>query len=102
MSRYQPIHEVQDESRLASMRAALARGETLPPIVVCGDVALSGTHRLAAWDAEGVEPVAVEVTDDEYRDAVTVIGLDPDWDDVRDYDELVDALRDVTDLGSAK
>ena len=102
MSRYQPIHGIENKAKLASMLAALARGETLPPIVACGEIALSGTHRLAAWETSGVEPQAAQVTADEYRNAMTALGLDPDWDVIRDYTELVDALRQITDLGAAQ
>lgn len=75
---YQAPHEVRDAVKLAAMVDALRRGESLPPVVVepNGVRAITGSHRLAAWAALGMEPDALELTDDQYRAACEYYGVE--------------------------
>lgn len=52
---YQPPHEVRDQSKLSAMVEILKNGGEPPPVLVCGDRAYSGSHRLAAWEITGME-----------------------------------------------
>lgn len=90
---YRPPHEVTDTAKVKAMVAALERGETLPPVIVCGEIAFSGSHRLAAWKHLGLAPEAVEIEDAEYCAAMEALDLDPLYDECHDLDDLVTALR---------
>jgi hypothetical protein len=95
---YQAPHQVRDKAKLAEMIKTLKNGGTLPPVVVCGEIAYTGSHRLAAWAACGIDADAVEIEDADYVAAMELLDLDPMYDDPRDYNELCDALyRVVTD-----
>lgn len=100
---YQAPHEVRDTAHLARMIESLRNGKSLPPILVCGGTAFSGSHRLEAWRSEGVAGAVVEITDEEYCDAMRAIGLDPVYDHLTEYDDFWDALRaNGVDLGAAE
>ena len=86
---YQPPHEVRERNKLAGMIRALRRGESLPPVLVCGDNALSGSHRLVAWEKMGVEADVVEMSDEEYCETMTELGLDPMYDNIVDYEDFL-------------
>lgn len=70
--RYQPFHGVQDQDKLESLVASMAaNGWVGDPIVVDGEDALTGSHRLAAaeivndrWEAgDDVQFVEIETVD---------------------------------------
>ena len=61
---YQPPHEVRDQGKLNALVEILKNGGELPPVLVCGDRAYSGSHRLAAWELMDVEPSVVEEATD--------------------------------------
>ena len=48
-SMYNPIHEPYDKDKLDSMVAEILDGNDMPPILVDGDNALTGSHRIAAY-----------------------------------------------------
>jgi len=99
MSWYRPPHEVRDTEKLDAMIASLEAGGSLPPVVVIenGYAALTGSHRLAAWEALGMEPDVVEVTEEEYT-AASMLYADEvlTVDEIDDFGEFCDALLEVT------
>ena len=95
---YEPRHDVTDSKKLQRLIDALERGERLPPVVVQGEIALTGVHRLAAYKALNMAPDVVEVSDDEYRAALIELGLDEDAtvDEIWDLDLFLETLHSLT------
>ena len=98
---YHPPHEVRDTEKLQSMIDALEAGQELPPIVVTGDFAITGSHRIEAWYQAGQRPRVVEISDAEYAEAMEYLDLDPIWDEA-DHNELCEALYEITDRPELK
>lgn len=72
-----PYHEVRDHKKVAQLMDAMKlRGWQGPPIVVEGDQALTGVHRLAAWRALGFPDFDIPTI--ELHDVFTEAGLDMD------------------------
>ncbi len=92
---YNPPHEVREPGKLASMVETLMSGGELPPIIVCGEQALSGSHRLAAWSACDMEPDVIEIDESDLACAMAQCGLDPMYDEIDDYSELCRWLHDA-------
>ncbi len=92
---YTAPHNVTDQGKLESMINHLSNGGELPPIVVCGDQAYSGSHRLAAWAHMGIEADVIELDDDDYCLIMANLDLDPSTDDVYDFDIFVNAAQDL-------
>ena len=100
---YRPPQVDIDEACLAQMIEHLRGGHSLPPIIVCGEIAFSGSHRLEAWHSEDIEPPTVEISDSDYCDAMRTLGLDPVYDQLNNYDDFCDALRaNGVELGNAE
>lgn len=112
MTYFNPPHEARDEAKLQSMIAALENGRELPPVVVYGQDAYTGSHRIAAWSACEMDAQVVELTDEEFASArATMNGYD-DLDftnpddvefyhkycntDIYDYNEFCEALLKVS------
>jgi hypothetical protein len=78
MKTYNPPHSPTDAAKLATMVEQIVFGHDLPPIVVSGETALTGSHRIAAYmRAERDERVerdlvipAVEVSDIDVKRAL--------------------------------
>ena len=85
---YQPPHYYTDPAKLAAMVAVLNAGLDLPPILVCGEIAYSGSHRLAAYDAVGRQIPTREITEEQVAAAMLACGLDPGYDTISDYEEF--------------
>lgn len=85
-------HAPEDRTKLAGMIRTLRSGGSLPPILWDGDGAYEGSHRLAAYEAVGMEPELIQVDDEMLNRAADHLGQDVgmiDW-----YDEIaVDALH---------
>ena len=92
---YQPPHEVRDQGKLNAMVEILKNGGELPPVLVCGDRAYSGSHRLAAWEMMDVEPSVVEMDDAEYCEVMTGLGLDPMYDEAEDFEEFLNVAQSL-------
>lgn len=90
---YQPPHEVRDQGKLNAMTEVLKNGGELPPVLVCGDRAYSGSHRLAAWELMGLEPSVVEIDDAEYCEVMEALDLDPMYDEASDLEEFLVAAQ---------
>ena len=93
--RYQAPHEVRDQDKLESMIKTLEAGQQLPPIIVCGEIAYSGSHRLAAWEALDMEPEVIEIDDEDVAAGMTEMGLEPGYDEIDRFDEFEIALAQL-------
>ena len=86
---YEPPNPVNDEAKVDGMIETLRAGGSLPPIVVCGEKAWTGSHRLAAYKAEEIyveDSMIIELDLDEESKILREMG--DDWDS---YDDFVDA-----------
>ena len=50
MKHYNPPHPPTDKAKTLAMVEAIRQGQSLPPIVINGDNALTGSHRIAAYE----------------------------------------------------
>jgi len=89
---YQAPHEVRDNKKLENMIESLKAGKSLPAVIVCGEVAFSGSHRLAAYDALDLEADVFEIEDEDIQAAMEHMGLDPMYDQINRFDDFVDSL----------
>lgn len=96
MTHYEAPHEVRDAAKLQSMIDTLNAGGQLPPVVVCGSRAFTGSHRLEAWDVCGVQAETIEISGEDYKAALAKMGMDWETDEVRDYTDFCIALYKVT------
>lgn len=99
---YQPYHEVRDLMKLTALVESMAKdGWVGGPIVIQGEQAITGSHRLAAaalvmdrWERDE-DVVEVHVETVEFRDLFEDAGLDLDEvarDANYDMTEIVNAL----------
>lgn len=77
------------------MISALRDGRSLPPILVCGEIAYSGSHRIAAWDQLEIDPDVIELEDDEVATIMVKIGLEPGYDEVTDFERFEEFAKDL-------
>lgn len=95
---YQAPHEPRDQEKLKRMMGILKSGKSLPPIIVCGEIAFSGSHRLAAYEAMGYEmsqvPV-ISISENDIESAMRHIGLDPMYDAIDNYNEFEETLVEL-------
>jgi hypothetical protein len=111
MTTYHPPHDAQDEAKLAALMAVLQRGEDLPPIVVHGITAFTGSHRheaylrawaLAdnldeAWENVPAEIPVVEMSDEDYAAMCEELGVGlGDHDQCGDYNAIAAAIYQTT------
>lgn len=112
MTNFNPPHEVKDKAKLQSMIDTLENGGQLPPVVVYGNDAYTGSHRIAAWDACEMDTQAIELTDQEFilaramMNGVDDLDLnDPDdmdfyhkhlCQEIYDYDAFLEAVLKVS------
>ena len=87
---FEPYHEVREPAKVRAMVRSLEAGEELPPIIVMGDKALSGVHRLAAWKIAEETPDVIEIDDADYVAAMESKGYEPG--DHIDPEDLFKAL----------
>lgn len=108
---FQPPHEPTDAAKLDAMVETIRTGGTLPPVVRIGAIALTGSHRIAAYEkayklsnaiADGWENVivgeipSVEISDAELRTALA--SIDCEYPDETDHNTLCEAIyRTTTD-----
>lgn len=105
-----PPHEARDRSKLAALIESFRAAHSIPAVAVQGEVALTGSHRIAAhesaWRAwsrqeegwEGApEPAleTVEVSEDDYLAACRLLGIGH-HDEVEHFDLFVAAMHAVT------
>ena len=102
MKNINPPHEVRDQVKLNTMIASLQAGHQLPAIVVCHDLALTGSHRIAAWDACDMDYAVIEIDDDEYINTMINIGLDYEIDTLCDFNIFCESLYNSTNRDDLK
>ena len=102
MKTYTPLHTPTDKAKLASLIEAIRLNQPIQPIVINGEQAITGSHRVrafeiafekyrnqeAGWEdtAEPSIPV-VEIDDETLVAACNAIGAD-DFSEVVHYDDL--------------
>lgn len=99
---YNHPHAVHDYKKLQSMIETLNNGGSLPPVIVLGYDAFTGSHRLAAWEACDMAADVIDISDADYIAALDRMGLDWQTDTVRDYTDFCDALYKVTSDANIK
>jgi hypothetical protein len=99
---FNPPHEIRDEKKLQAMIDTLNNGGSLPPIVVIGESALTGSHRLAAWLECDMDPDYIEITNDEYYKTMESLDLDPIYDNIDDYNQFCAALMEIVEDDAIK
>lgn len=104
MRTYNPPHKAHDDAKLASMMAMLRQGIDLPPIVVNGETALSGSHRIAAYQAAQKRRESLDLAWEDVPDRIPAVELsDADCQAAADYlgvEYLTDA-RDCNEVARA-
>ena len=98
----QPPHNINDRVKLADMIKLLRRGESLPPVLVHGEQAYSGSHRISAWTALRMDIEYVEITDADYEAIMNEMNLDPMYDSVYDFEVFLDTAIELGFAGNAK
>ena len=116
MHTYSEPHEVRDTEKLNALVEAFRTGTEITPIVVQGEIAFTGSHRIAAhrqawklwndeaagWeDASEPELKAVEIDAETWQRACEMRDIDH-LDELGDWNELCKALYDATDDGDVK
>ena len=111
MKTYTEPHQVKDIDKLASLIEAYRTNQAITPIVVQGELAFTGSHRIAAhrqawklwnteadgWeDASEPELESVEIDDETWHRACTLRGVDH-LDELGDWNDLCSALYDASD-----
>lgn len=106
METYNPPHEPTDDTKVVRMVEAIRRGGRLPPIVVNGENALTGSHRIEAyrragalneacfgegWERAELTIPTVEIDDDEYLAACASVDVEH-LGELGDYNEQCVAL----------
>lgn len=81
MTTYDAPHQVTDQAKLAAMIETILAGGELPPVVVNGYTALTGSHRCEAYsrarriaDTQAEQP-AVEISNADYQRACLVLDV---------------------------
>lgn len=77
-----PPHKEVDEAKVAAMVEALDSSggfQVLPPVVVdpSGNMAVTGSHRLAAYNRSDRNPVCIVCTDTDWTKAAEFLNCDP-------------------------
>jgi len=116
MTMYNAPHESRDEEKVASLVEAMRTGQSIPPIVVNGDTAICGSHRIEAavradrlregmadgWeDTPEIDLPTVEVEDSVIYaayDKMHITGLD----EIGDWNEFCSVVRDICDDDEVK
>lgn len=96
----QPPHEVRDASKLAALVADMrANGWTGRPLLVRAENGFegwTGSHRIAAARLV-LAQLRAEDCGASFEVPVVILSADLAWDDYRDDDERLDALRETDD-----
>lgn len=116
MQTYAEPHQVKDLDKLASLIEAYRTNQSITPIVVQGELAFTGSHRIAAhrqawklwnteddgWkDASEPELESVEIDDETWQRACTLRGV-AHLDELGDWNDLCAALYDASDDDDVK
>jgi hypothetical protein len=93
---YDAPHSVQNQDQLSEMVATLQSGGKLPPVVVNGTKAITGSHRIAAWRECDMDQEVVELSDIDYLRACYVLRCDV-AEEAGEWNLFVAAVYEVTD-----
>lgn len=111
MQTYNPPHIARDTEKLTALIEAIRTNQPITPIVIDGENAICGSHRIAAyekayklWAAETKgwentnEPVipVVELMQSDIDAAIESVGGES-WDDLGEWNDIVEAIYNVTD-----
>lgn len=118
MKTYNPLHAPTDSAKLASIVEAIRTNQTITPIVINGEQAITGSHRVrafeiafekysnqeAGWeDTDEPSIPVVEIDDETLLAACKAVGAD-DFSEVVHYDDLyieIEALATDDELKAA-
>lgn len=95
-TRYNAPHGVRDQSKLKRMIATLMAGGELPPVLVYGDDAYSGSHRLAAWAELDIEPDTIEINDGQFAAIMDATGFAGG--SITDYEDFLAQANNLYNL----
>jgi hypothetical protein len=110
MKTYNPLHAPTDTAKLDALVEAIRTNQTITPVVVCGEQAITGSHRVrafeiafqkyrdqeAGWeDTEEPAIPVIEIDDETLMAACNAIGAD-EFGDVVHYDDLYIAIEEHT------
>lgn len=98
----EPPHHPWERTKTASMMRSIRSGKNLPPILVHGEQAYSGSHRIDAWLRMDMDIDYVEITDSEYKLIMEHLNMDPVYDSVYDFEPFLDAAIALGFAGEAK
>ena len=116
MKTYSTLHEVTDWVKFAALVESFRLGRPVTPVVVQGVTALTGSHRIAAYEAawrawsrgergweNAPEPIlyVIEVSDEDYLAACHLLDVSS-HDEIMDFDLFTAALYTVTEDGDLK
>jgi len=102
MKTYTPLHSPTDNAKLAAIIEAIRTHQTISPIVVIGEQAITGSHRVRAfeiayekyvnqelgWEDTNEPSIpAVEIDDETLTAACNAVGAE-DFSEVVHYDDL--------------
>jgi hypothetical protein len=93
---YDAPHSVQNQDQFAAMVATLQAGGNLPPVVVNGSKAITGSHRIAAWRECDMDQEVVELSDLDYLRACYVCRCDV-AEEAGEWNLFVAAAYELTD-----
>jgi ParB-like chromosome segregation protein Spo0J len=110
MKTYNPLHAPVDKTKLASIIEAIRTNQAISPIVVSGEQAITGSHRIrafeiafekysnqeAGWEDTGEPSIpVVEIDDETLLAACNAVGAD-DFSEVVHYDDLYVEIERLT------
>jgi len=98
----EPPHRAYDCNKVASMIKTIRAGGNLPPILVHGEQAYSGSHRIDAWQRLKIEIDYVLLDDNEYKKIMEYLNLDPVYDTISDFEPFLDAAIELGFAGDTK
>lgn len=103
---YRPPHAVCDDSKLDALVEAFRTNQPIPPIVVIEDLAICGSHRIAAHEIASREfNRLTDGWEDADEPTLNVIELTADYAeylDSSDYNGICEAIYDATDRDDVK
>lgn len=98
---YNPPHKMENRSKVARMIKSIRSGDNLSPIVVNGGCAITGSHRIAAWNRLDMDHDAVEMSDLDYLRACYVCECEI-ADECGSWNLFVAAVYEITESDEVK
>ena len=98
---YKPPHQMEDRSKVARMIKSIRSGDDLSPIVVNSAYAITGSHRIEAWNRLDMEHDAVEMSDLDYLRACFICQCEV-AEECGDWNLFVSAVYEITESDEVK